>query len=503
MTKVIGKILKTILLLTIILILSLAAASFFLSNRVSNLILLTINNKISTRIDVGSVKLSLLRQFPKATVDLGNISVLSSTDLNRSDFHSINTDTLLKAERMYVSFSISDILKKKYDIEKINIHNGRIILLTDSSGTVNYRIMSGDGTNDSTRLSLVLKRIQLNSVDIVYINNPVKMKLEGKVSNARLSSRLSNGFVSLGSEADVVISYFELDKIKILTPFNAGIDLEIENSAGGLLIRKGSLSVEGISFLINGNISSDDIADLHLAADNINLSGITKYIPPVYAEKIKGFEFSGKMNIISNITGKFSRLVKPHFDLNCSLENGSVIYPTTGLKVSNLNLNASYSNGNNNNQETTIIKVSDISAKLGSADYSGNLEAANLHRPAIRLNLKGRILPSELKQFFRIDAISVASGFCDAEIHATTTWKPGDKITMHSLLNQKYNALLRFGDMTLGFKEPDITFSNIMGEIISSTGISAKDLSFEYKDQMILSNGRFSSLHEWLSVVLR
>jgi len=72
------KILKITAVLIIIFILSLFTASILMQDKVAGYILKSLNKSISTKYEFESVRLSLLRQFPKASLDLKNVIVHSS-----------------------------------------------------------------------------------------------------------------------------------------------------------------------------------------------------------------------------------------------------------------------------------------------------------------------------------------------------------------------------------------------------------------------------------------
>jgi hypothetical protein len=124
---------------TLLLIVLFGISQFLQSNMVT-LFVNAINKNLSTKIEVGSGSFSLINKFPRATVKLDNILVHSSANFNRSQFKTINTDTLLSAKSVLLEFKMSDLVKGIYKIESISIDKGILNLLSDSSGRVNYEI---------------------------------------------------------------------------------------------------------------------------------------------------------------------------------------------------------------------------------------------------------------------------------------------------------------------------------------------------------------------------
>src|SRR5512133_2685497 len=131
----IGK-LFAVFILTVSIILFLA--SFLLKDKVGEIILRSLNKNISTKLEVASYRLSFLKKFPKASLELKDVLVHSSPGFNSAAFKGINTDTLLSARNVSLEFSLTDIIKGIYTIERISAKTGKANFFTDSLGHVNY-----------------------------------------------------------------------------------------------------------------------------------------------------------------------------------------------------------------------------------------------------------------------------------------------------------------------------------------------------------------------------
>src|SRR5665648_133441 len=168
--KVPLKILKLLSILIIAVSLILFSVSFLMQDKVGSIILNSLNNNISTKLDVGSFKLSLLRRFPNASLELKNVLVHSSSGFNSEAFTGINTDTLLAARSVTFEFNITDIIKGNYNIDRIRARGGKINFYTDTAGLGNYDLSNknkGPGGEDFT---INLERINLNDINACYNN---------------------------------------------------------------------------------------------------------------------------------------------------------------------------------------------------------------------------------------------------------------------------------------------------------------------------------------------
>jgi molybdopterin-binding protein len=497
--KIAGKILKLFVLLIIIVSAALITASYFLRDKVAEIILGSINKEITTNIGIGSFRLSLLKQFPRASLELKDAYILSSPGFDQVSFGTVNTDTLLVAENVSVDFRLTDIIRQEYDIERIAIKNGRVCLFTDTSGKVNYRIGNEQAGSDSSNLAVNLKRILLSDLKISYNNLAKKLMMDGEIKDGRLTSRILRDYINLGADADLMISVIQLDNFRISGPVNAGLELRMEDSEKGILFKKGNLSVEGFRFLVSGTVSPDNVLDLDLEGENINLSKIRKYIPQEYLKHLAGYDLSGDLQLSSHLTGRLSGTSNPHIELSFNLEKGGIQYSETGMNIKNISFTGLYSNGSGNNQGSAIVTIKDFKAIVGSADYSANLTIRNFLRPNTKLDFKGRIFPGELKQYFRLNNISPASGYCDLELKLNTDVWPKDSITVNDLIKMKPDASLMFNSLNIGLENSKQEVNDINGEMLISGSLKTRMLKFVYRDQKIEVSGEFINLPEWIA----
>jgi uncharacterized protein involved in outer membrane biogenesis len=160
--KLAAKILKIASILFVSVLVLLFSISLIMQNKVAGILLKTLNNNFSTKIEAGSYRLSLIKKFPKASVELKNVLVHSSPDFDRAAFRGISTDTLLSAKSASIDFRTIDMLRGTYTFTKISVRSGKLSLFTDTSGHYNYDISKSENKTDGTnKVKLNLNRINL------------------------------------------------------------------------------------------------------------------------------------------------------------------------------------------------------------------------------------------------------------------------------------------------------------------------------------------------------
>jgi hypothetical protein len=315
----------------------------------------------------------------------------------------------------------------------------------------------------------------------------------------RLSSRIIGDDIIFNADADLLITEVRLDNFNINNPFSAGLELKMEDTERGVFFRKGSLSLEGFRFNISGSISDDKNLSLDLSAEEIDLSKIGKYLPPEYLKHISDYDLSGNLNLTGQLSGAVSSTAYPHLEATCVLNKGGIVYPATGMIIRNLSFTGFYSNGPGNRAETSSVYIKDFRALIGSAAYEGHFKVRNLKNPVSELDFSGKIIPGELKQFFRMKSLSAASGYFDLKLKIRTDYWPKDSITSDDIIKLDPEASVNFKSLTLGLKEKNILFSDVNGEVYISDLVTAKNLNLSYRGQNIVINGNFLNLPGWIT----
>jgi len=493
------KIFKFSAILIVTISVLLFSASLLLQDKVAGIILKSINKNLSTKLEFGAVRLTFLRKFPKASLELKDVLVWSSSDFMKSNFEGINTDTLLAAKNVSVEFKITDIINGNYNIERVGARNGKMNLFTDKAGFVNYNISANKDSSEDEELTINLEKINLNETKIYYNNLATKLIINGKTKDGKLKSRISGDNIDLIAEADLEICSFQLYNTTITKTINAGLDLSLKSSKEGILFNKGTLAIENLLFSLDGFVSSDNILDLRIKGEEINLDMIQKYLPGKYQKLANDYNPSGLLDVACKINGPLTRTKNPHVEINMTLLNGHVTFAKSDIILNNLAFSGFYTNGNGNNSKSSSVSLKNFSARLGSSDYSGSIDISDFSRPITELNLMGRVFPSEIKEFFNINTISAAGGSVDIDIKLRTNYWPKDSVTIGDLLLLKPDAKLGFNSLTFGIRDNGLVINDVTGRVSVSDYIKAENLNFSYKGQKIKITGEFRNLPEWLA----
>jgi hypothetical protein len=492
----IGKLLAIIIFAVSIILIS---ASFLLKDKVGFIILRSLNKNLSTKLEVGSYKLSFLKKFPKASLELKNVLVHSSSDFNRSEFQGINTDTLFAARFVSVEFKLTDIIKGVYTIERIGAKEGNANFFTDKLGFVNYNIAVKNNKPGGDVTTIDLKKIYLNDIDACYNSLSSHLIVRGNIKNGKLKSRISGNNIDFTSGAEIQIAQFQLYNFNLSKSVAAEVDLVLQSSKKGIMFKKGALHVDSFDFGITGFVSSDDILDLILTGNNLDIGRLRYFLPEKYLKLVSDYDPSGMLIVNSKIKGLLNRKSNPHVEINWQLKNGRVIYQKSDLAFKDLSFSGHFTNGSGNSTKSSSVSITDFKTRFGSSEYTGTAVVKEFNDPIIDLSVKGKVLPHELKEFFSLKEISTAEGSVDVDLKVVDSKWTKKGFSFNSIIDLKPEGTMNFKSFTLGLKNDRMLFSRVSGDLILHNSIEAKNIQLNYKGQNIKINGEFKNLAEWLS----
>ncbi len=495
--KLVSKILKPLAFVISGLMAVMFVAAMLVQDKVADIVLMSLSNNISTRFETGSVKLSFIRRFPKASLDLKNVVVRSSPGFDRKCFGRTDTDTLLAARSVSMEFRIRNIIKGYYNIERIGVRNARLKILTDTSGMVNYEIKSVNQAAADNDLLINLDGINLSNVITLYDNRATKLIISGIMENGRIRSRITGKNIDFTGKGDLKLDLFSLYDFRISKNIDSRVNVILNKSDEGITFEKSSLVFDDNIFSIDGFVSVDNHLDISVTGENIDIANLKGYLPDSFLEKVTQYNPRGMLELEGTIRGQASRTVNPEINIAFSLKNGNVSYKPSSARIQNVSFDGSFTNGTGMTPRTSSLKIGNFRGRLGSSDYTGSLVLSDFTSPNCILELKGKLIAAEIVEFFDLNAISAAKGSVD--MHIRTSGKiPGNKnFRLTDLLDIINEGSLGFNSFGMNLSRNGIRIADVNGQILFSSDITAKDLDLTYQGQRMRINGSFSGLPQW------
>lgn len=498
--KLLVKVVKIASVFILSVLLLLFAVSLIMQNKVAGILLKSVNNNFSTKISAGSYRLSLIKKFPKASVELKNVIVYSSPDFDRTGFVGINTDTLLKAKSASVDFKTLDMLKGAYTFTRINVRSGNLNLFTDTADHYNYDVTSSKNRSGSAdNVTLNFNRINLSDIRFVYNDLRVNLIIKGRFKDGQFKSRFRDNNIDFEGKSETSFESFKLGSFVFTQRIPAHVQVSLTKNDKGIFFSKNILEVENWDFVLTGFIASDNYLDLTVFADNIDISRIINLFPEKQRTVLSDFHPSGNLKFEWKTKGKPTRSLSPHYDISWSVKNARINKSRSPLKVDKLSFNGNYTNGVRNKPETSSLNINDFGMEFGSAGYSGSFSVLNFANPRMEMIFKGKVFPAELVDFMNLENISSPKGSIDLNLKFWGYPGKKDSYRFRDVFDLSSQSEVTFNSVGMTLNKKMVNIHDATGKIIINETTFTDNFRLKMNNQNITFSGRLSNFPGWIS----
>jgi hypothetical protein len=400
----------TILIIIIIIMVGLVAGNIY-KDEIRNYVISEINREIEVKVNVRSAEISVWRKFPFVSVVLTDVTALSGKDFDCLQFPLISSDTLFTASRIYLQFSIIDILNKDYRLRRVHADKGMLNILVDKHGDVNYRIFKKQNKNEENNMTLALDGVKLSSFSLHFLNLAKDIHSEGLIKDLALKGRFSQRSFSLNTLSSIYIETFNKEGIEYASKLklDSRIILDVRDSI--YTISRGDISLNDLKFIMKGSFSSGSkiVLNLQIAGENLNIKSLTSCVPVHYVAITK-YSPSGNAEILAKINGEFSSTDVPSIRAAFKVSNGKIFLPLQGSFIYGIGLKGTFSNGSLHNASTSRLNFSEYSIKYGDNLMNGKLSIDNFINPFLSAEISGTFTAKDFSDVLNLEGLELEKG---------------------------------------------------------------------------------------------
>ena len=453
-----------------------------------------LNEHLLTEIIVNDIDFSMIKKFPYATVEFSNVVIKSRVGLDYSSCKKGDEDTLMNASKIYFQFGLLGLMKNEYHLKKIHLIEGKINILTDRSGRVNYSIWKSLGKEKSKEdYHVEFQNVMLSSFDLYYINhnNPLVIHSFIKKSIFNGSFSQKDGLYALKSGLHILEAGKE-GKVYVRN-LPVFIDFKASSKEDELTINQGKIMLNKLSIQLQGNILLDPAlnADLTFTSTNFGLDEIFSMISPRENSRINDFLFEGKGKINARIKGPFFAKGFPQIQTDFTLINGSVTNKNTKSKLSHVDITGTFSGTKPDNCRLVIRKME---ARLSTGKINGNGIVTNLQNPGFTAELYSTINLSNLHDLIEFDSVEYLKGMVNASLKAEGLITKDESLTLSRLLSRLTSGSLELDDCSIKIKGLDYVFQDINGKTHIGNNITFQDFAMTINQTNFLVTGTFENV---------
>lgn len=449
------------------------------------------NKQIKTKAEVGDVKLSFLKKFPDASLEIKDVIIFSV----------LNSDTLLQADRLQLRFNVFRLLKRQYFLKEVHIHSGMLNLLVDQSGNKNYIFWNRQKDNDSEAFLLDINNLKLTSISLNFQNLATDMAIAGNVKKGRFKGNFSKEEYNLAAGIDGILYHYTKKGTEYFKNQEINSSASLSVNPFTIEILSGDLDLAGQLLDVRGKIIRPRPLeyDLTLTSRHLDLDKVLRFNLLKGMKIPENLEAGGALTFQASVTGMASKTQMPKIDASFSLNDGWLTATEIPYGIRELKTDGHYSNGNRQGPLSTTISLSNTSLLYGNSRLGGNYEIVNLNHPSINYSIKAELDLADIPSLISIDStFRDMDGMLYAEISLKGTQESLAKMQKPELLNFTYDAKIRLDGVNLGLRYKSLDLRNLSGELSYQDHLLIRTLGGNIEDIEFNLSGRADNLLEFL-----
>lgn len=410
--KIVWKILKIALIVLLFLIASAIGLSYFFEDEIKAKAIEKIDQSVKADIMVDEIDFSFIRKFPFASLQFQNVNILSENSVNVKD-------TVLSSDNIFIKISITDLLKKEYNISRIEIDKPNIKLFFFEDGSHNFDIFY---ESDSTATPLVmLDKISITNGKLLYVNEITNQLLKLNINNTTAKGIFKTEDLKLNVKNDLNIISYVSNNVELLQNKSLITDIGLNYNKKEEIIelKNAKVTYNGLKLSALGDFKIlNEAGELNfsLNADNLDINKSLKELPQDNLGRLKNYIIEGKSNISINVNGLINKNTFPDISAAFSVDNGKIKHKEIGRIIENIKLKGNYSNGEKNSLISSEINLENFSFYSDLGESEANVKLTNLINPKISVDLKSAIKLKEINEFNLSQSVSKFDGIADVQL---------------------------------------------------------------------------------------
>ncbi|MDX5482058.1 MAG: DUF3971 domain-containing protein [Hymenobacteraceae bacterium] len=452
------------------------------------------NKHIKTKVEVRQISLSLFEKFPQVAVTLDQVNVHEG--LPESE------ESLARADKLYFTFSLWDVLRGEYSIREFYMEQGEVYVKVLPDGSVNYQVIATDSTDsDEKDFSFDLEKINLSQVKVHYVDEQLKQRYEIDAHQLEAALGITNETVDIKANGHTTVhtikigtgEYFKGKAVNLATA------LRIDRAAETIQLQPSVVQVEGASYEIDGAISyaGATTLDLQLNGKNTDIQSLLSLLPQNITQEFQQYRSEGDIYFSGTVKGTVSAKENPQINFSFGARNASFYHPDVKQRVDKINLKGSFTNGEERGASSSVLELKNISGILNGRPFKGNLKYSNFNNPHVAFDIQGMLDVGYVLGLAKIEQVRSGSGLADVRIAFSGNLNEFKARPGNSTLNTSGDITLH--NVSLALRELPLPLTSLNGNFMfKRNDVGVSDFKGKLGESDFVVNGMFKNVMAWL-----
>lgn len=380
-----------------------------LRGKIGDIVKREANAMLAARLDFEKLDISLLRNFPNASLNLKGLTLVGTDRFEG--------DTIVAARRITVVVNLMSLVGDEgFEVRKIILASPALHAHKLADGAVNWDVMKPSEQADTTAAEesapssfrLSVRDFRLTDAVIRYEDDSTGMELR----TAPLSLRLSGDMSAESTQLDLDLLAGGVDftqgGVPLLHDAELALDAEIDADLAEkrFTFSRNTLRLNAIEMRLDGWVQQvgDALAmDVSAGCSEVRFKDLLSLIPAFYKHEFRSLAASGELSMELWVRGQMHGAQLPAFELKTEVHNGSFQYSSLPKAVTDINIAAKVSNAGGE-LDKTEVEISEFGLKMAGNSLSATGYATNLMSdPTFRATLSGRVDLGAIREVYPLE----------------------------------------------------------------------------------------------------
>ncbi|MGB3778367.1 MAG: AsmA-like C-terminal region-containing protein [Tunicatimonas sp.] len=361
--------------------------------------------------DIDRFSLSLVKNFPDATVSLGDFGVV-----NREPFAG---DTLLAVDAFNISVDLGSIIfgdQPRISGITLNEPNVHVRVLEDGRANYDIAIASAEDTTvvtDTTasEVAFSIDHWEVNNANVVYEDLTLPMVMAIRNMNHSGSGDFTLDVFDMQTNTEIDAMSVNYDGVEYLTNKHIAADaaLNINLPDAKYTFLENTFRVNEFAMGLDGSVTmpDEDInMDLAFAAKDNSFKGLLSLVPGMYLEGFEDVQTEGTFDFSGFARGTYNEESMPAFQLKLLTENARFQYPDLPTPVTNIAVDLLVDNPSGV-IDNTVVNVKSFHADLGNNPIDGRFLLEGLSTYKIDTEVRAKLNLADMMKLYPMDSLAL------------------------------------------------------------------------------------------------
>lgn len=424
-----------------------------------------LNQHLLGKMQVDDMSIAPFQNFPSVAVSL------DEAVLKKENFG--DQEKVAAFEHVYVSLNFYELVQGRYVVEKILLENGALNLRVDQNGNKNYQIFSMDKREDAAPIEgesnfyFDVQQIRITQTSFLYKSQIKEIAIQGFFDEVNLEGRFKDQNFKLKADLKSLVKQFKIEKVNYIEQkkVNLQTTLQVDGENDLYEVKQGNLRIAGADFNLEGEVKNKAKAyelNVQVNGKENRLSTLLALLPEHVRNKFDQYQGEGQIQFQAAITGKMSPIHNPRINVDFGIEDGTIERTDVSQKLTGVNFQGRFTNGNQKDLVTSFLKFEDFEARLNGREVLGGMSLNNFKNPYLNLDLKTNVNLKDANDFLQLSGFKEISG--DIILDGAFAGRIDDLKQVETIHKANFKGNFNLKDVNIIPKEAQVPYKELNGD---------------------------------------